>query len=94
MLNKPCQETALHILSSIVGADEAPLQYSGGTGFAFPHYIQTHTHSRAESHSYVHHLKKLNSFHLPHPINKYHFKSKAEFKYSHESLLAPCISML
>lgn len=42
MLNKPCQETALHILSSIVGADEAPLQYSGRTGLTFPHYIQTH----------------------------------------------------
>lgn len=44
MLNKPCQETALHILSSIVGADEAPLQYSGRTGFKFLYYIQTHIH--------------------------------------------------
>lgn len=44
MLNKPCQETALHILSSIVGADEVLLQYSEATGFAFVYYSQTHTH--------------------------------------------------
>lgn len=43
MLNKPCQETALHILSSIVGADEAPLQHSGRTGFTFLCYTQMHT---------------------------------------------------
>ena len=90
MLNKPCQETALHILSSTVGADEIPLQCLGRRGFAFLYYIQR----QAESHSSMHHLKTLHSFHLQHHHNYYLFNSEAASKYTHKSLLTPCISML
>lgn len=44
MLNKACRETALHILSCIVGADEGSLQYLERTGFRVLQYIkQTET---------------------------------------------------
>lgn len=51
MLNKPCRETALHILSSIVGADEVPLQHSGKTGYQFLYYKLTYSQTESPSHT-------------------------------------------
>lgn len=85
MPNKACRETALHILSCIVGADEGSLQYLERTGFRVLQYIK-----QTQKLLSMHHLKgKKNMLQRQLIID-----SISTVKRTHKSLLAPRISML